>query len=90
MPFQQPAPGRVAEPSSPLRRPDDIREQQRRQHRVRHVRWPLARHEALDLVRDLRRQEDPPIVLSGGGQQAGVAEQIRDGARRLLHPRGAS
>ena len=58
--LEQLAPGTVAELGRPRVEPDDVGEEHGREDRVRNLGRRLAGDEPLDLVRDLRREEDPP------------------------------
>ena len=59
----------------------------RRQHRFRDERHLFAGDESLDLRRDLRGEEDPPVVVSGDADCSRAGDRARDGAGGLLHDR---
>src|ERR671934_399381 len=69
MALEQLAPGTVAELGGAVRGADDVGEEHRGEHAVRHLWRRLAAHEALDLLRDLGREEDAPVVLAGHAQR---------------------
>src|SRR2546423_512201 len=72
--LEQVAPRAVAELRRPLRRPDDVGEEHGGKDAVRHVGRRLAGHEALDLVRNLRRQLHVEHLVPGDPQCPGARD----------------
>ena len=84
VPVEQLPPGVVAESSGPLGRTDDVREHQRREHGVGNFRCDLSGHEALDLLGELRRQEDAPPIVPGDSLRPRGRNALRDVERVRL------